>query len=55
MSTTAFMLPISFAQTRRLGLSPFPCPPCLLCVGGVGFRLLAHRAQLGRLGGSRSG
>ena len=44
------------AQTRRLGLSPFPCPPCLfLCLGGVGFRLLAHGAQLGRLGGSRSG
>ena len=30
-----------------------PCPPCLsLCVGGVGFRVLADRAQSGRLGGS---
>ena len=33
-----------------------PCPPCLvLCVGGVGFRVLAHRAHLGRFGGSRWG
>ena len=34
----------------------FPCPPCpSLCVRGVGFRVLAHRAQLGRVGGSRLG
>ena len=37
-------------------ISPtFPCPPCPLCVEGVGFRVLAHRAQLGRVGGSRWG
>ena len=27
----------------------------LLCVGGVGFRVLTYRAQFGRVGGSRVG
>ena len=44
------------APLRRLGPSSLLCPPCLpLCVGGVGVPVLAHRAQLGRVGGSRWG